>query len=220
MATPARCASVPLNLRPSVFICGFVLFASSVFVGCVSIPYYTTLRGPIQAIRVVDAETGGDIPDAQVSLLSQKSERFLGPPPSTLTCPSLFETQAARRGRLLRNDDGSFHASWGFAEGSRGICITQPGDANEYPRGIVTVEAPGYRPAKLRYTAGQIKSDWACVEAAEEGEAETLTQANGRANAQGLNRCDFRDGVLRFYLRRNVESKPATQPNEANVPGL
>lgn len=194
----------------------------SVFAGCVAVPFYTSLRGPIRTIRVLDAETGSDIPGANVSLMSQKSERFLGPPPSTLTCPSLFEIQAARRGHLLRNDDGSFHASWGLVEGSHGICVTQKGDANEYPRGILTVDAPGYRATKLRYTAGQVKPGWSCTEVADSDDSSAAGdhQADASANGQNMNRCDFQDGVLRFYLHRQTSPEPSAPASEEAAPGL
>lgn len=170
--------------------------------GCISIPYYASVRGPVRTIRILDADTGQDVPEATVSLTSQTSERFLGPPPSFLTCPSLFEIKAAAAGNLKRSEDLSFPAPVGLAEGSRGICVTTSGDANQYPRGIITVDARGYRSAKLRYTVGQIQPGWSCSETCEDSEAAPPGSAHeelsGRSNTA---RCEFgNDGVLRFYL--------------------
>jgi len=173
--------------------------------GC-SVPYFASVRGPICGIRTIDAETGADIPEANVSLTSQKSERFLGPPPSSLTCPNLIEQRAASyRGVLKRNADLSFHASSGLGMGSHGYLTGRPEDADEYPRGIVIVTARGYRPAMLRYTVGQLQPGWSCSETVKPA-GSTASSDNmppeGVGNSFQGGRCELGDdGILRFHLR-------------------
>jgi hypothetical protein len=172
--------------------------------GC-AVPYLTSVRGPIRHIRVLDAQTGEDIAEATVSLTSQTSARFLGPPPCTLRCPDLCEVQAGKaRGRLLRNKDLSFHVSSGSGLGSWGFFTGRPEDPNEYPRGVVIVGAPGYRPAVLRYTVGQILPGWSCVETSESDEEAATSNAAPTAEANASfqgGRCEFDDDrVLRFRL--------------------
>jgi hypothetical protein len=181
--------------------------------GC-AVPYLASVRGPIRSVRVLDAETGADVPEATVSLQSQTSMRFLGPPPSTLTCPDLCELQAgASRGVLLRNADRSFHMSGGLGMGSRGFFTGRPGDPNEYPRGVVIVAAHGYRPAMLRYTVGRIEPGWFCTEVLDPADLappsnDAATPA-AAASFQG-GRCDLgTDGVLRFHLRPLGTEPPA-----------
>jgi hypothetical protein len=200
--------------------------------GC-AVPYVASVRGPIRSVRVLDAETGADVAEATVSLQSQTSMRFLGPPPSTLTCPDLCELQAgASRGVLLRNADRSYHMSGGLGVGSRGFFTGRPEDPNEYPRGVVIVSAHGYRPAMLRYTVGHVEPGWFCTETldpAEEGKRgqspfvqSTLraVPANGdcplfldaTASFQG-GRCELGgDGVLRFHLRPLSKEASAALP--------
>ncbi len=173
--------------------------------GC-AVPYFASIRGPIRRIRVLDAENNTDIAEATVSLTTQTSQRFLGPPPCSLTYPDLCEVQAcALRGHLLRNKDLSFHVSSGLGMGSHGFFTGRPEDPNEYPRGVVIVDARGYRPAMLRYTVGNVQPGWTCVETMAEGEADSSTDNGAIVDVErpwhGA-RCEFgADGVLRFYLR-------------------
>jgi hypothetical protein len=187
--------------------------------GC-AVPYFASVRGPIRSVRVLDAETGADVPEATVSLQSQMSKRFLGPPSATLTCPDLSELQAgAARGRLLRNTDQSFHMSAGLGMGSHGYLTGRPEDPNEYPRGVVVVAAAGYRPALLRYTVGHIEPGWFCVEKLDPDDSAAATNnpqlAEAAASFQG-GRCDLgADGVLRFHLRpleRGASAIPSLEP--------
>ena len=146
------------------FLCYVAICLGLSAPGC-SVPYFASVRGPIREIRLIDSESGADIPEATVSLTSQTSERYLGPPPSSLTCPNLVEQRAASfRGVLKRNADLSYHVPSGLGLGSRGYLTGKPEDPNEYPRGIVIVTARGYRPAMLRYTVGQIQPGWSCSE--------------------------------------------------------
>jgi len=173
--------------------------------GC-SVPYFASVRGPIHGIRLIDADSGADIPEATISLTSQTSERFLGPPPCSLTCPNLIEQRAASyRGVLKRNADLSFHAPSGLGMGSRGYFTGRPEDPNEYPRGIVIVTARGYRPAMLRYTVGQIQPGWSCSETIEPAgstaPSDNLPPEDVGNSFQG-GRCELGDdGILRFHLR-------------------
>jgi hypothetical protein len=174
--------------------------------GC-AVPYLASVRGPIRNIRVLDAETGADVPEATVSLQSQVSTRFLGPPPSTLTCPDLCEVRAgASRGVLLRNADFTYHASSGLGMGSWGYFTGRPEDPNEYPRGVVIVDARGYRPAMLRYTVGRIQPGWSCAETVEPADpatpSDTARTATADRSFQG-GRCELGgDGILKFYVPR------------------
>ena len=192
--------------------CGLALSTS----GC-AVPYFASVRGPVRSVRVLDAETAADIPEATVSLQSQTSARFLGPPPCTLACPDLCELRAgASRGRLLRNADRSFHMSGGLGMGSRGYFTGRPEDPNEYPRGVVIVAAPGYRPAMLRYTVGPILPGWSCVETLDSADAASASHDTLKKDAgdafQG-NRCELGDdGVLRFHLRSLKPESPAASP--------
>ena len=182
-------------------VCGLSLSTA----GC-SVPYFASVRGPIRSVRVLDAETGADVPEATVSLQSQTSARFLGPPPCSLTCPDLCEVRAgASRGHLLRNADLSFHMSGGLGMGSRGLFTGRPEDPNEYPRGVVIVAAHGYRPAMLRYTVGSLAPGWSCVETLDPADLSASSDDPRTADAarsfQG-GRCELGDdGILRFRLR-------------------
>jgi hypothetical protein len=183
--------------------------------GC-AVPYFTSLRGPIRGIRLIDAETGADIPEATVSLTSQKSERYLGPPPASLTCPNLVEQRsAAYRGVLKRNADLSYRVPSGLGMGTKGYFTGRPEDANEYPRGIVLVTAQGYRPAMLRYTVGQIMPGWSLAEMVDPvGSSLSDSGLPGIASDsyQG-DRCELgEDGILRFHLRpiKNEATSPVS----------
>ena len=108
--------------------------------GC-SVPYFASVRGPIRAIRVLDAESGEDIPEAKVALTSQTSA--IPWPAAVLVDVSRSERASGghvARG-LLRNADLSFHASSGLGMGSWGFFTGRPEDPNEYPRGFVVVDA-------------------------------------------------------------------------------
>jgi hypothetical protein len=203
----------------------FILAASclSLFASGCAVPYLASVRGPIRKVRVLDAGTGVDVPEATVSLTAQTSARFLGPPPCVLMCPDLCEVQAGKsRGVLLRNADLSFHMSSGFAPGSWGFFTGRPEDPNEYPRGVVIVNAPRYRPAMLRYTAGQILPGWSCVETLDPADPAAPPEGAQAADAdrpfQG-GRCELGDdGVLRFYLRPlKGEADVASTPGPAHT---
>jgi hypothetical protein len=185
--------------------------------GC-AVPYFASVRGPIRGIRVIDAESNTDVPEAAVSLTSQTSERFLGPPPNSLICPSLTEQRAVSyRGVLKRNADQTFSVPAGLGKGSRGLLTGRPEDPNEYPRGIVIVTARGYRPALLRYTVGHVQPGWSCSETIGSGDS-TSTTDNPPQEGDGMSfqggRCEMGDdGILRFHLRpiKNEPSLPVSQ---------
>jgi len=186
--------------------------------GC-AVPYYTNLTKSIHAIRVLDAESKADVPEAMVSLTSETSVRFLGPPPCSLRCPDLFEIRSALAsgGDLKRNADGSFHVPYGCGKGSHGVFAGKSGDANQYPRGIVVAQARGYRPAMLRYTAGRIEPGFSCDEMNDPDVLDLPPdiQPEEAAAAFRGNRCEFgTDGILRLYLRRYADrsSAPASSP--------
>jgi hypothetical protein len=207
------------------YCCLLACCLSFLSTGC-SVPYFASVRGPIRGVRVLDAESGEDIPGAKVALTSQTSARYLGPPPCSLVCPDLCEIRAGTsRGVLLRNADLSFHASSGLGMGSWGFFTGRPEDPNEYPRGVVVVDARGYRPAMLRYTVGRIEPGWSCVERSEEADVAAppgdVTAQSADQSFQG-DRCELgNDGVLRFHLRRlggegaahvDCQSAPSSKP--------
>jgi hypothetical protein len=144
--------------------------------GCIFLgvyPYVQEVRGPIRGVRVRDAETGDDIPDAQVTFQSQVGSPQSSPTFYPLSKEELryrnrgwFESEedfierSLTRGELHRDGDGVFAVPWRLKPGV-GLIAVSFGDGPSYcgPFGddalvqstTITATAPGYEPMQLAY---------------------------------------------------------------------
>jgi len=185
-------------------------------------PYLADASGPVRTVRVLDAHSGADIPEARVWVQTglsgwpgTRQPQLLLLDPDAPEAKQLLESQPLRR-----NDDDSFSVSKRIIIGlvSLGYALRNPATAT------IAVSAPGYPMAAVKYCAAQPPwPGWSASRslsqhlpvAQDDHSATTLETGEQIARCQ----CE-EDGRLTFYLRRLTPEMAAAIRNPGTVPPL
>jgi len=183
-------------------------------------PYLADASGPVHTVRVLDSQSGADIPEARVWVQTglsgwpgTRQPQLLLLDPEAAEAKQLLESQPLRR-----NDDDSFSVSKRIIVGlvSLGYARRNPATAT------IAVSAPGYPLAAVKYCAAQPPwPGWSASRsmsqhlpvAQDDHSATTLETGEQIARCQ----CD-EDGRLTFYLRRLTPEMAAAIRNPGTVP--
>ena len=190
-------------LSQSCAVCraSFALGLCIGFSGCIGLPYpaFQDVTGPLRGVRVFDAASKQEIPDAKASL--NLDSCGLETDDKTFTILDLvdkdvnlfsgyrqFREKGLREGLLTRNEEGVFTIHrriepelgfFGFLYGDRPLYNKQA---------TITAFAPGHRPLQVAFHATQ---------------SDMPTREAGTAADGGTFACKFDSkGILNFYLCR------------------
>jgi hypothetical protein len=205
---PWRSMEAAISLRSYIFLFHFVFLSTLFTAGCglIPVPYATEVTGPVRGIRVLDAGTGADIPQARATV-----EREMGmtnwvgarPPQLMILAPDSAESRNnLALPSLTRRDDQAFNVPRHVLVGLMGMGYARKNP----PTAVVSVWAPDYPHAVLQYCVGHApETGWteSRMMAGELGPANQPTLDSTPPVNTELVRCEFQqDGILRFYLRR------------------
>jgi hypothetical protein len=178
------------------------------FSGCLAVPYVANVTGPIEKVRVLDAETGQDIPDARVAFDTEYLPRgMLQPNYSMGQAKPEDAAKSLSRGELTRRSDQSFSVPWRIGRG----CVYIPLIAANYDGSLetrtyalLTAVAPGYHAATLCTSGNGIRDAGRLVEFSPDLDSLPAAERQSPAFARREpSFCEYKGkGVVSFYLRR------------------
>ena len=185
-----------------------VLCLSLSTTGCVLYPYVRNVTASIHSVRVLDAVTEEDIPDARVALETGTitGEWAYWAPMKWLDVSEAKE--AIGEGEMSRRSDGSFEVPRRWVWGYVGFFAMAPNDGSPHsvPYARIAVVAPGYHalsvPRMGRFVGEhsettRVPRDWA-ISGSRSSDVDSSEK--DLVDVACCESCE--DGVLRFYLRK------------------